>query len=244
MNRAGLVSITFRKKTPREIVELMKTAGLSQVEWGGDVHVRPGAGSAAEVRRMTEGEGLRTSAYGSYYRLEENEFEPWLDEAEALGAPVIRVWAGRKGSAEVDEHEREALVRTLNDCVRQAAERSIVVSLEYHPGTLTDSRDSVRRLMKESEVSFHWQPRWDWPETERLAAQKEVAPRLTCVHTFTWHHTEQGIVRLPLSHGAEMWNRVLPECKNVPMLLEFVENDSDEALLRDARWLAEALEKA
>ena len=243
MNRAGLVSITFRKKTPREIVELMKRAGLSYVEWGGDVHVKPGAGSAAEVRRMTEGEGLRTSAYGSYYRLEENEFEPWLDEAEALGAPVIRVWAGRKGSADVDEAEREALIRTLNDCVRQAAERNITVSLEYHPNTLTDSRDSVRRLMKESTVSFHWQPRWDWPEAERLAALNEVLPRLTCVHTFTWRHTEQGIVRLPLSDGAEMWNRVLPASANAPMLMEFVENDSDEALLRDAAWLRAALEK-
>ncbi len=243
MKRAGLVSITFRKKTPREIVELMKRAGLSQVEWGGDVHVRPGAGNAAEVRRMTEGEGLRVSAYGSYYRLEENDFGPWLDEAEALGAPVIRVWAGRKGSAETDEHEREMLVRTLNDCVRQAAERSIVVSLEYHPGTLTDSRDSVRRLMEESAVSFHWQPRWDWTEEERLAALKEVAPRLTCIHTFTWRHTEQGIIRLPLSDGMEMWKKVLPVSANAPMLLEFVENDSDEALLRDAAWLLAALEK-
>ena len=33
MNRAGLVSITFRNKTPREIVALMKRAGLSQ--WNG-----------------------------------------------------------------------------------------------------------------------------------------------------------------------------------------------------------------
>lgn len=243
MNRAGLVSITFRNKTPREIVALMKRAGLSQVEWGGDVHVKPGAGSAAEVRRMTEGEGLRTSAYGSYYRLEENAFGPWLDEAEALGAPVIRVWAGRKGSAEVDEWERETLVHTLNDCVRQAAERNIVVSLEYHPNTLTDSRDSVRRLMRESETSFHWQPRWDWPEVERLAALKEVVPRLTCVHTFTWRHEGKGIVRLPLSDGAEMWNQVPASAANAPMLLEFVENDSDEALLRDAAWLRAMLEK-
>lgn len=243
MNRAGLVSITFRNKTPREIVALMKRAGLSQVEWGGDVHVKPSAGSAAEVRRMTEGEGLRTSVYGSYYRLEENAFGPWLDEAEALGAPVIRVWAGRKGSAEVDEREREALVRTLNDCVRQAAERNIVVSLEYHPNTLTDNRDSVRRLMQESAVSFHWQPRWDWPEEERLAALKEVAPRLTCVHTFTWRHEGKGIVRLPLSDGEEMWNQVPALSANVPVLLEFVENDSDEALLRDAAWLRAMLEK-
>ena len=136
MNRAGLVSITFRNKTPREIVALMKRAGLSQVEWGGDVHVKPGAESAAEVRRMTEGEGLRTSAYGSYYRLEENAFGPWLDEAEALGAPVIRVWAGRKGSAEVDEWERETLVHTLNDCVRQAAERKLQLTCSGRKGAL------------------------------------------------------------------------------------------------------------
>ena len=175
----------------------------------------------------------------SYYRLEENAFGPWLDEAEALGAPVIRVWAGRKGSAEVDEWERETLVHTLNDCVRQAAERNIVVSLEYHPNTLTDSRDSVRRLMRESETSFHWQPRWDWPLDSRIESLDEVLPRLSHLHVFTW---EPNGGRLPLDRGEEMWTRVF---ERVPAdtyaLLEFVQNDSDEALLRDAavlnRWI-------
>ena len=58
MNRAGLVSITFRNKTPREIVALMKRAGLSQVEWGGDVHVKPGAESAGLILRNRRNDGI------------------------------------------------------------------------------------------------------------------------------------------------------------------------------------------
>lgn len=40
-----------------------------------------------------------------------------------------------------------------------------------------------------------------------------------------------------------MWNQVPASAANAPMLLEFVENDSDEALLRDAAWLRAMLEK-
>ena len=34
----GLVSVSFRKKPPEEILSAMKGAGLSVIEWGGDVH--------------------------------------------------------------------------------------------------------------------------------------------------------------------------------------------------------------
>jgi len=34
----GLVSITFRDKTPEEILSAMKDTGLSFIEWGSDVH--------------------------------------------------------------------------------------------------------------------------------------------------------------------------------------------------------------
>ena len=34
----GLVSVTFRDKTPREILVAMKEAGLKVIEWGSDVH--------------------------------------------------------------------------------------------------------------------------------------------------------------------------------------------------------------
>ena len=37
----GLVSISFRKHTPEEIIQAVKAAGLSCIEWGSDVHAPP-----------------------------------------------------------------------------------------------------------------------------------------------------------------------------------------------------------
>ena len=38
----GLVSITFRRLNPLEIVSLVAENGLTAIEWGGDIHVPPG----------------------------------------------------------------------------------------------------------------------------------------------------------------------------------------------------------
>ena len=45
--KTGLVSVTFRQKSVEEIAALTAEAGLSGVEWGGDVHVPPGDREAA-----------------------------------------------------------------------------------------------------------------------------------------------------------------------------------------------------
>ena len=34
----GLVSISFRKHIPEEIIKAVKSAGLTCIEWGSDVH--------------------------------------------------------------------------------------------------------------------------------------------------------------------------------------------------------------
>ena len=39
--KLGLCSISFRKNTPQEILAAMKTAGLTVIEWGSDVHCPP-----------------------------------------------------------------------------------------------------------------------------------------------------------------------------------------------------------
>ncbi|MCU0793379.1 MAG: sugar phosphate isomerase/epimerase [Opitutaceae bacterium] len=107
MIHPGLVSITFRKLSPVEIVGLVRKAGLRGIEWGGDVHAPHGdIGRAREVRALTEDAGLKVAAYGSYYRAGWSEanglsFKHVLDSAVELGAPTIRVWPGNKGSAEM-----------------------------------------------------------------------------------------------------------------------------------------------
>src|SRR5690554_2417803 len=109
MLHGGLVSITFRQLSPREIVSLVKKSGLEGIEWGGDVHVPHGNLSVArDVAIMTEEEGLSVAAYGSYYRVgcegqdDVPNFEEVLETALELKAPLIRVWAGNKGSHEAD----------------------------------------------------------------------------------------------------------------------------------------------
>ena len=106
MIKSGLCSVTFRKLPAAEVVELVVRAGLDGIEWGGDVHVLHGEiDLAREVGEMTLAKGLEIPSYGSYYRVAESEkqgltFDTVLQTAVALGAPLIRVWAGARGSAD------------------------------------------------------------------------------------------------------------------------------------------------
>jgi sugar phosphate isomerase/epimerase len=121
--QSGLVSITFRKLTPRQVVESAAAAGVAGIEWGGDVHVPHGdLAKAADARRLTADAGMVVAAYGSYYRAGQSEkdglpFERVLETARELGAPLIRVWAGHKGSADVDPVYRAGVIE---DCLRIA----------------------------------------------------------------------------------------------------------------------------
>ncbi len=245
MITAGLVSITFRNKTPLEICDLCVRAGLKAIEWGGDVHVPHGNVEAAEsVRRMCAERDIEICAYGSYFRVGDDisEFRKCIDSAEALGAPLIRVWCGRKGTADADADYRAFIIGQLREICAEAEKHGISVAPEFHGGTLTDDLGSVVDIMEKTRdipnIRFYWQPRWDWSEDMRLAALRTVLPRLAYIHTFTWEHTPD-IVRLELSEGAEMWKKALALAPDAHALIEFVKNDSDESLLRDAACLNE-----
>ena len=250
MNRAGLVSITFRNKTPREIVALMKRAGLSQVEWGGDVHVPPDGRSAPEVRRMSADAGLEICAYGSYFRVGDSmdSLLRCMDAACALGAPLMRIWCGNNViSANLSGGERAEIVDGLLAACDAAKTRNLILAPEFHSGTLTDSLSSTERLLTETacadNLRFYWQPRWDWPAEDALRALALVRPRMAHAHVFSWRHEGSNTIRLPLSEGEFLWKRALPLLDGHRMLLEFVQNDDPNALLRDAEtlrsWLGE-----
>lgn len=249
MITSGLVSVTFRNRTPEEICGLCVRAGLRAVEWGGDVHVPAGdVDTAMRVREMCARSGLEICAYGSYFRVGDaiEEFSKNLVTARALGAPLVRVWCGRRGAAQADGEYRRRIVGELRKACRLAEEYGVLVAPEFHGGTLTDDPDSVRRLMDETSdvenLRFYWQPRWDWDEETRLETLRTVLPRLAHIHTFTWRHTPD-IDRRRLDEGAEMWKKALRIAGEAHALIEFVRDDSDAALMDDARtlngWIAE-----
>jgi 3-dehydroshikimate dehydratase len=245
----GLVSITFRPLAPAEILALMTQAGLTAVEWGGDFHVPHGElVRAAEVARMTADVGIGCCAYGSYYRVGESEseglpFAQVLETAVALGAPSMRVWAGRRGSADADPAYRSAVIDDAVRIADLAAAAGVAVALEYHGGTLTDTDASARQLARElphANLWFYWQPPVGLPPADCLMSLQALLPRLLNLHVFHW---QRGHARRPLAEGAEVWRTYLealaatgrPHCT----LLEFVKDDSPMQLLADAAALRE-----
>jgi sugar phosphate isomerase/epimerase len=250
MLTSGLVSVTFRPLKPEEIIALCGKAGVRCIEWGGDVHVPAGdAARAREVGRLTREAGLEVAAYGSYYRLGPDApgaFEAVMTSAVALGAPTIRVWAGRKGSRETEVDERCEIIADALRVADIAARHGITISLEYHAGTLTDERESVRALLGEMahpNIEFLWQPTNGAPVTECAERLVEVLPRLRNVHVFHWWPT--AAERHPLAEGEAAWRSyidiVRESGRDADFLLEFVRADAPEQFLADAatleRWL-------
>ena len=242
----GLVSITFRQLSPHEIVEWVVRAGLDAIEWGGDVHVPHGdLARAAAVAAMTADAGLAACAYGSYYRVGHDEpvaFETVLETAEALGAPLIRVWAGKKGSADADEDDRRRVVEESVRIAELAERAGMTVAYEYHGHTLTDTVASARRLLDAvvaENVQTFWQPPRGGSPADRMAGLRDVLDRLANLHVFHW----DGVTgeRLPLAAGRADWLAWLGIAaatgRGHYALLEFVRGDDPEAFLEDAAVL-------
>ena len=246
MLTTGLVSVSFRKLSPAEIVTLVRQADLTSIEWGGDIHVPHGDFvRAREVRQLTLDAGLTVAAYGSYYKINQSEaaglrFESVLETAVALGAPTIRVWAGALASAKADAAYRAATAAEARRIAAIAQGAGITVSSEYHCGTLTDTNTSAQTMLQEIQhPNFHtlWQPHNDETVATNLAGLRAILPHLTNVHCYQGVKNE----RRPLAEGADIWRQYFAVVKssgrNHCALLEFVAGDLPENFLRDAATL-------
>lgn len=213
----GLVSITFRDKTPEEVVSLVSEAGLDGIEWGGDIHAPHGdLSKAREIRGMCENRGIAIPSYGSYYRAGVSEgdglsFSSVLDSAVELGAETIRIWGG-KGSEDLSEARRNEIVEDILRVANLAGSAGLSVGLEFHSGTLTDTDGSVSQLLRElgddENVFIYWQPRVGATFDEALKSMSFVKPRLGHLHVFHWNVDESGALdQRPFIEGEGDWKR-------------------------------------
>ena len=193
--KTGLVSITFRRFSPGEIIALTQRANLDGIEWGGDVHVPHGDLQAArQVLAETRKANLQVACYGSYYRagVSENDGLSWvqvLATAKTLAAPMIRVWAGNRGTQESDAAYRQTVIDDLGRICELAARENIAVALEFHGGTLTDSGENALQVLagvQQPNLGCLWQPRVGQAVETRLNDLEWVAPYLSNVHVFQW----------------------------------------------------------
>jgi sugar phosphate isomerase/epimerase len=235
---AGLVTITFRKLSPREVVDLARECGLTVLEWGGDIHVPPGdLANAREVARMTSDAGLVVQAYGSYVRLGEDDPATYggvIEAAAALGAPAVRVWAGRCPSDKADETYRRRVVDAAREFAELAFAAGIVTCYEFHANTLTDTDESAVALMRATEkagVRTLWQPPHEKTIEQNVQSLRTMLPWLNYLHVFHWPVRGE---RAPLAEGADRWRACLKllrqSRREVSLLLEFVRGDDPDQL--------------
>jgi sugar phosphate isomerase/epimerase len=243
--------VTFRKLKPREVVDLVAQAKLAGIEWGGDIHVPHGdAARAREAARMTKEAGLKVAAYGSYYYAGLGgppAFEAVLDSALELGAPLIRIWAGKKSPSEANPGDRKKVVDDSIRIANMAAKRKVALAFEFHNNTLTETTESAMQLLSEigsANVRTYWQPHSKDALGGNLLSLNTVLPRLAHVHCYQWDAATN--VRQALEQGESEWKQYLVRIRQAAgdryVMIEFVKDDSPQAFLRDAatlrKWLA------
>jgi sugar phosphate isomerase/epimerase len=245
----GVVSVTFRDRTVGEVAQLGSRAGLSGVDWGADVHVPPGDRDAVrEAVTASAGEGLTITGYGSYFWAgedDDDDFTRVLDTALELGAPSIRVWAGRRASVDGDAAYRDAVVGGVRHAVERARAHGVEVALEFHGGTLTDTPEGAVALCAATGARSHWQPPVGLSDDDALAGLELVASDLASVHVFSWGPAGE---RHRLAERRALWasalQRVVALPGDHPALLEFVADDDPANLATDAATLLDLVAEA
>jgi 3-dehydroshikimate dehydratase len=246
--KAGIVSISFRALGVQALVDLARRAGLEGIEWGGDHAPHGDVQAASRAGELTRAAGLRVAAYGSYYRLggapSNPRFEDVLASAQAMGAPLVRVWAGAKGSGQTDNAEFAALAADARRAAVLAQGAGLRLGLEYQAGTLTDTQASTGRLLDSvahPALCSFWQPPVGMGKEACLEGLTALvrAGKLGSVHVFHWW--PDAASRLELFAGAERWKAYLAVAAQAEgeryCCLEFVKGDEPEQLVRDARFL-------
>lgn len=256
----GMCSITLRSLDADEVVAIAARAGIEGIEWGADRHAPPGDTRLLErLATRCHDAGVEVVSYGSYLGFgpvetdEGPEVTAVLDATEALGAPMVRIWAELGVTPDAPPADRQRVVARTAAHVDAIVSRGLTPVLEFHPNTLTETAASANELLDDlgsTDVRTHWQPD---PSLSPDAAVDElalIAPHLAHLHVFSWGPGGIGD-RRPLAEGADLWPRALalatsegaPMARRRYALCEYVRGDDTEQLLADVAtlhaWLAD-----
>lgn len=256
--KSGVCSITFRGRTPEEIITLAVDAGLDGIEWGADVHVPPGDPAKAErVGRLTREAGLEVGSYGSYYFAFDEpgnplaDYRPVIDTAVALGAPVLRIWAGSFAIDKTPEYF-QSVAKQSRRLADAAEKQGIRVAYEFHDNTFTETLEGTLELLRMANhpnLYTYWQPPNGSDLDQRLRQIDALKERLLNLHVFQWNTaSEPPYERRPLAEGSDVWSACLAAADKPGVeryaLLEYVRDDDPGQFLDDARELRQMLRSA
>ena len=241
----GLVSISFRKHTPEEILDAVKKAGLSCVEWGSDIHAPcTDREKLQEIAGLQKKYGITCSSYGTYFRLGETpvaDLENYMKAARILGTNIVRLWCGSKSGKDMTNQERMDLLSVCKRAAAIAQSHDVKLCMECHMKTFTEDPDDAVWLMKAVDsphFRMYWQP-FQWQNTRtNLENARKIAPYAEHIHIFHW----QGERRLPLADAIQDWRDYLREFPAPrALLLEFMPDDQLVSLPAEAKALKTVL---
>jgi len=102
----------------------------------------------------------------------------WIDNAAAIGAPVIRIFAGKTPAGEKEEVALERCVAGINESLKYAAQKGVCLALENHGG-ITALPEQLLRIVEAVDDSPFFGVNFDsgnFKVADPYAALEKIAP--------------------------------------------------------------------
>lgn len=238
MFKKGLVSISFRDKTPSELITAAKKCGLSCIEWGSDVHAPClDTQTLKIIKAECDKNGIECCSYGTYFRIGENssaELADYIKAAKILGTNILRLWCGNKNSGEYSKSEKEILFNQCRELAEIAEKENVFICMECHNNTFTDCLDGYKELfenVRSENFKMYWQPNQYKTDRQNIEYAKTVAENTVVIHAFNWKDDD----KFPLKENEDLWKKYLSLFKKeLPVLLEFMPDGDIRSLKNEA----------
>ena len=254
--RAGLCSVTLRDRSAIDVIAVAARAGPGRRSSGAPTATCPPAtrdrpaAIGSPHRRRRAWPARPTAPTCSRRRLDRATSRPCSTRRSRWARPNVRVWTDWVGPDPDAAGAARPSRPQLAFIAGLAAERGLTLSLEFHPGTLTETAASTLGLLDAVDAPnlfTYWQPPTGLPVPDAAWRRGgRSAHRASHLHVFRWRSYED---RQPLEEGADLWPAVLaepPADERWPgdrvAFLEFVRGDDPDQLVADAAvlrgWLA------
>jgi len=237
----GLVSVSFRKHSPQEILQAVKNAGLECIEWGSDIHApADDINRLNEIVKLQKEYNIYCSSYGTYFKLGIDnlcELEKYIQAAKILGTNIIRLFCGDKSAEQYIGEEKASFLAQCKEAAKIAEKNDVIFCMECHNWSYTETAQGALELMKEVNspaFRMYWQVNQFNSKQENLIYSSLLSPYCEHLHVFNW----QGDNRYPLADATEIWKKYLDNFSgNKTLLLEFMPDDKLESLECEAKAL-------
>ena len=237
----GFTTVTFRKKSVDEIINIAKNNKVDYIEWGSDVHL-PYEDNDAIIKKILDSK-VKNLSYGTYYRVGEKDydkFEKICNTASKINCKIIRIWLGKMSSIKCSNYIVKDYVLEVQKLCDIAKKYNLIVASEFHNNTLNDNGDTALQFIKNVDrdnYKTYWQPLGD--KKNDFDNLKKVLPYLVVVHVFNW---SKNCVRFSLKLGKKKWKNYIDyiqknKCNELFYVMEFVKKDSERQFCRDLSCL-------